>query len=53
MPTMARALTHRRYRRWQDRGVWEDILEALIGEPDFEWLMIDASYVKVHAHDTL
>ena len=22
----------------------------LINEPDFEWLMIDASYVKVHPH---
>ena len=28
------------------------MLEALIDEPDFEWLMIDASYVKVHAHGT-
>jgi hypothetical protein len=25
-------------------------LENLIIEPDFEWLMIDASYVKVHPH---
>ncbi len=24
------------------------ILTALIDEPDFEWLMIDASYCKVH-----
>jgi hypothetical protein len=30
--------------------VWERILEALIDEPDFEWLMIDASHVKVHQH---
>ena len=30
--------------------MWERLLEALIDEPDFEWLMIDASYVKVHAH---
>ena len=28
------------------------ILEALVDEPNFEWLMIDASYVKVHAHGT-
>jgi len=26
------------------------MLEALIDDPDFEWLMIDASYVKVHQH---
>ncbi|MXY46736.1 MAG: transposase [Chloroflexi bacterium] len=42
--------THRRYSRWRDNGVWERILEALIDEPDFEWLMIDAGYVKVNTH---
>ena len=42
--------THRRFCRWRDRGVWEKILEALIVEPDFEWLIIDASHCKVHPH---
>ena len=27
-----------------------DILNEMIEEPDFEWLMIDASHVKVHQH---
>ena len=40
--------THRRFCRWRDKGVWEKLLEILIDEPDFEWLMIDASYIKVH-----
>ncbi len=44
--------THRRYCRWRDSGVWEGILEVLIVEPDYEWLMIDASHVKVHPHGT-
>jgi hypothetical protein len=26
------------------------LLEALIEEADFEWLMIDASHIKVHPH---
>ena len=26
------------------------ILEALIDDPDYEWLMIDASHCKVHPH---
>ena len=26
------------------------MLETLIVEPDFEWLMIDASHCKVHPH---
>ena len=40
----------RRFCRWRDKGIWEKLLEALIDEPDFEWLMIDASHVKVHPH---
>jgi len=42
--------THRRFCRWRDKGNWEAILEQLIVEPDFEWLMIDASHIKVHPH---
>jgi len=42
--------THRRFCRWRDKGVWEGILEALIDEPDYEWLIIDASHIKVHPH---
>ena len=42
--------THRRFCRWRDSGVWESLLEALVTEPDYEWLMIDASHVKVHPH---
>ena len=42
--------THRRFCRWRDRGVWELLLESLITEPDYEWLMIDASHCKVHPH---
>ena len=42
----------RRFCRWRDKGIWERILEALIVDPDFEWLMIDASHIKVHPHGT-
>ena len=42
--------THRRFCRWRDRGVWERLLNSVIDDPDFEWLMIDASYIKVHPH---
>ena len=41
---------HQRFRRWRDNGTWEKILEALIEEPDYEWLMIDGSHCKVHPH---
>ena len=42
--------THRRFIRWRDAGVWERLLEALIDDPDLEWLMIDATHIKVHPH---
>lgn len=42
--------THRRFCRWRDKGVWENLLVELIDNPEFELLMIDASHVKVHAH---
>lgn len=32
------------------KGIWEKLLEILVGEPDFEWLMIDESHCKVHHH---
>ena len=36
--------------RWRDRDVWERLLDSVIDDPDFEWLMIEASYIKVHPH---
>lgn len=42
--------THRRFSRWRDKGVWEGILEQLIKEADYEWLMMDATHIKVHPH---
>lgn len=34
--------------QWRDRELWEKILEALADDTDFEWLIIDASHVRVH-----
>ena len=42
--------THRRFCRWRDKGIWEDILSRLMDMPDFEWLLIDSTYCKVHPH---
>ena len=42
--------THRRFCRWRDKGLWEVLLEQLVTAPDFEWLMIDASHIKVPPH---
>ncbi len=42
--------TNRRFCRWRDKGVWAKLLAIVSGEPDMEWLMIDASHIKVHPH---
>ena len=42
--------THRRFSRWRDKGTWEKLLEVLVDAPDYSWLIIDASHIKVHPH---
>jgi len=42
----------KRFRRWAQRGVFERIFEALSGDPDFEYALIDGTIVKVHRHGT-
>ncbi len=32
------------------QGALGALLEPLVDEPDYEWLMIDASHLKVHPH---
>jgi transposase len=41
--------TYRRFSRLRDRNVWKTIATEVIGEVDTPWLMIDATYSKVHA----
>ncbi len=38
----------RRFRRWAQRGVFQCIFEALSGEPDFEYVLIDGTIISVH-----
>jgi len=42
--------THRRFINWCDKDIREKLLEVLIDDPDYEWLMIDASHCKVHPY---
>lgn len=40
----------RRYYRWIEMGVLDDMLETLAREADLEWLMIDSTIVRAHQH---
>ena len=39
-----------RFRRWARKGVWERVFNALIENPDFEYLIIDSTIVRAHQH---
>jgi putative transposase len=39
-----------RFRRWAKKGVWERIFNALLDNPDFEYLIIDSTIVRAHQH---
>jgi len=40
----------RRYYRWIEMGVLDDMLAVLSREADPEWLMIDSTIVRAHQH---
>ena len=42
--------TFRRFRRWVQADVFKRIFDALSEEPDMEYVMVDATIVKVHRH---
>ena len=42
--------THRRFCRWRDRGIWEELLKIVAQNINYECLMIDTTHVKAHPH---
>jgi putative transposase len=40
----------RRFSRWSGKGVWWRIFEAVSDDPDFEYLIVDATIVRAHQH---
>ena len=39
---------HKRFSRWAKAGVWERAFEALIDDPNNEYLMLDTTLVRAH-----
>lgn len=39
-----------RYNRWAAKGVWEKLFKDLSLDPDFEYVMLDATIVRAHQH---
>ena len=42
--------SYTRFRDWGKADVWTRLFEAVSGEPDLEYAMVDATIVKVHRH---
>ncbi len=38
----------RRFRRWAEHGVFHRIFEALSGDRDFEYVLVDGTMISVH-----
>lgn len=43
-------VVHTRFSRWAKKGIWSKIFQALAGEADNEYAMIDATIVRAHQH---
>lgn len=39
-----------RFRRWTRIGIWARMFEALQGEPDFEYVLVDSTIIRAHQH---
>jgi transposase len=39
---------HKRFGRWADAGVWEQIFKRLIDDPDNDYVRLDTTLVRAH-----
>lgn len=40
---------YRRFARWSNKGIWEQMHIHFIDEPDMEYLMVDSTVVRAHS----
>ena len=41
---------YQRFTRWRTKGIWEKILEILVDEPGYEWLIGNIDQIAAHCH---
>lgn len=41
---------YKRFNAWSTAGKWLKVFQALVTDPDMEWIFIDGSYAKAHQH---
>ena len=40
---------YKRFARWQEKGVWQALMQRLASDADLEWVMLDSTVVRAHA----
>lgn len=40
---------YKRFARWQEKGVWQMLMDRLSADGDLEWLLLDSTVVRAHA----
>jgi len=40
---------HKRFKRWQEKGIWERLFQSVQKDPDTEHVMVDATIIRAHA----
>ena len=40
----------RRFDRWSAKGTWQRLFAAVADDPDFEYVVLDATIVRAHQH---
>lgn len=39
---------YKRFARWQEKGVWQALMDHLAAGGDLEWVMLDSTVVRAH-----
>ena len=39
---------YKRFARWCDKGIWDEMHQHFINAPDMEWMLLDSTIVRAH-----
>ena len=39
---------YKRFARWSDKGIWQQLFDHCADDPDREWLLLDSTIVRAH-----
>ena len=39
---------YKRFARWCDKGIWDEMHQYFVDDPDMEWISLDSTVVRAH-----